>query len=55
MAEVAGGEILLQAWALEQGSDSKRSFESQDTMVCLSVCLGAVPSNRFCLSRCRGL
>lgn len=28
-----GGEIMLQAWAFEQGSDSKRSFETQDTMV----------------------
>jgi len=28
-----GGMIMIQAWALEQGQDSKRVFESQDTMV----------------------
>lgn len=28
-----GGVVMIQAWALEQGSDSKRTFESQDTMV----------------------
>jgi hypothetical protein len=28
-----GGVIMIQAWALEQGSDSKRTFGSQDTMV----------------------
>jgi len=28
-----GGTIMIQAWALEQGRDSKRIFESQDTMV----------------------
>lgn len=28
-----GGSVFIQAWALEQGSDSKRNFESQDTMV----------------------
>lgn len=28
-----GGVVMIQAWALEQGSDSKRTFDSQDTMV----------------------
>jgi alkylated DNA repair protein alkB homolog 8 len=28
-----GGEILIQAWALEQGDDSKHVFATQDTMV----------------------
>lgn len=28
-----GGTIMIQAWAMEQGQDSKRIFESQDTMV----------------------
>jgi len=28
-----GGTIFLQAWAFEQGEESKRTFDSQDTMV----------------------
>ena len=28
-----GGTVMIQAWALEQGGDSKRIFETQDTMV----------------------
>lgn len=28
-----GGEVMVQAWAFEQGLDSKRVFDSQDTMV----------------------
>jgi alkylated DNA repair protein alkB family protein 8 len=28
-----GGQIMIQAWALEQGEDSKKVFDTQDTMV----------------------
>lgn len=30
---VDGGSVFIQAWALEQGPDSKHVFETQDTMV----------------------
>ena len=42
LALSVGGEIMLQAWAFEQASDSKRSFETQDTMVAIYTSLHQV-------------
>lgn len=34
-----GGCMLVHAWSLEQETDTRRAFNSQDVMVCVSVCV----------------